>query len=236
MRVGIVGYGQFARFAAALTQQFADVVAYDIAPQEGTTTLAAVCATDVVVFAVPAQSFAAACESAQPLISPRTLIADISSVKVGPLTTLKKFFPHNEILGTHPIFGPQSGKHGIAGLPIVLCNDSWTEAHYAACKDFLENRLSLKVIEQSPEEHDKEMARVQALTLFIGRALKTIDMAAYPTSTKSYTHLRELTELLKDDSWELFRTIQKENPYADAVRKEFLTHLQELEAKLEQSV
>ncbi|MEK7063123.1 MAG: prephenate dehydrogenase/arogenate dehydrogenase family protein [Patescibacteria group bacterium] len=236
MRVGVIGYGQFAQFAIPLVSKLSEVIAYDIAGGEGTKTLQEVCSTDLVVFAVPAQAFDAACAAAQQFIQPTTLIADISSVKVGPIAMMRKYFLNNEILGTHPIFGPQSGKDGIVGLPIVLFNVSWTESHYAACKDFLGGTLKLHVIEQSAEQHDKEMARVQGLTHFIGRALGSIDMTAYPTSTKSYTHLLELVELLKNDSWDLFRTIQMENPYAENVRKEFLAELHDLEEKLKRDV
>ena len=43
----------------------------------------------------------------------------------------------------------------------------------------------------------------------------------------------ELRDLLKEDSWELFQTIEKENPHAKAVREKFLQELQRLETLLD---
>jgi prephenate dehydrogenase len=235
MKIGIIGFGQFGQFITKHIEQYADVRIFDVrkGKNKRLSSLQEVCDSDIVVFAVPAQNFEVACESAKPYIGNQTLIIDVSSVKVRPIEILKKYFPNNEILGTHPIFGPQSGKNGIEGLPIVLCNLSWSKGHYSKVKSFLSKKLGLKVIERTAKEHDKEMARVQGLAHFIGRALKTLDIKNYETSTQSYNNLVELKNLLKNDSWELFETIQKENPYAVEVREEFLQALSEIESKLE---
>ena len=228
--IGIIGFGQFGRFVAAHLAPHATVLTYDT--KESVNALLDVCSSDLVLFAVPAQDLESACKVAAPHVRPTTLVADVCSVKVRPLETLQTHFPTHEILGTHPIFGPQSGKSGIKGLPLVLCNVSWTTKHYLAAKHFLTQDLGLTVIEKTPEEHDKEMARVQGLAHFIGRALLNLNIQDYDTSTASYHQLVELRDLLKDDSWELFKTIQNENPYAREVRAEFLETLASLEAKL----
>jgi prephenate dehydrogenase len=231
MIFGIIGYGQFGRFAASHLARFGEVRAYDLSGS-GTHTLEDSCTVDVLIFAVPVQSLAVAARTTKEFVAAETRIVDVSSVKQKPLEILKRFFPLNELLGTHPIFGPQSGKNGIVGLPIVLTNVSWTHGHYTAGVAFLKNGLGLSVIERTPEQHDTEMARVQGLAHFIGRALKKMNIQEYETSTKSYHHLVELRDLLKDDSWDLFQTIQNENPHAGDVRQEFLTALSELEEQL----
>lgn len=48
----------------------------------------------------------------------------------------------------------------------------------------------------TPEEHDREMAYVQGISHFIGRALKHISIPDAPLATKSYEHMRELSELV----------------------------------------
>lgn len=209
----------------------AEVVAFDTVDLS-LSTLEQVCKSDIVIFAVPAQELENAVSAAVPYIAPGTLIADVSSVKVRPLQIFQKHFPHNELLGTHPIFGPQSGKNGIVGLPIVLANVSWSTEHYESICTFLSEKLSLRVIERTPEEHDTEMAHVQGLAHFIGRALTHLNIRDYETGTLSYHHLVELRDLLKDDSWELFKTIENENPYAQDVRKDFLETLHQLDEKL----
>ncbi len=76
------------------------------------------------------------------------------------------------------------------------------------------------------------MANVQALTHFIGRALLNLDIKNYASNTKSYEQLLEVASLLKDDSWELFTTIQNTNPEAKKVRKALFKELLSLEKKL----
>jgi prephenate dehydrogenase len=234
IRVGIIGFGQFGRLATLHLNKYATVKAFDIkgGDHESLSSLEEVCASDIILFAVPAQNFESACQMVLPHINKKTLIADVSSVKIRPLETLKNYFPENEILGTHPIFGPQSGKHGLLNLPLVLTNVSWTPEHYLQVKSFLSHELGLHIIEKTPEEHDREMAQVQGLAHFIGRALSELRVTEYETSTMSYRHLLELRDLLQEDSWELFKTIENENPYASEVRRNFLEALTSLEARL----
>ncbi len=234
MNIGIFGYGQFARLMVQYLAPHATVRAYS--RRGGTDACLAsieeVCASDILIFSVPSQSFDDACLAAAPFITPSTLIADVTSVKVKPLEALVRHFPSHAILGTHPIFGPQSAKDGVAGFPIVMCNVSWESQDYANAKKFLSDTLKLRVIERTPEEHDREMAEIMALSHFIGRALARMEIREHETGTFSYHQLVELRDLLQHDSWELFKTIQNENPYSEAVRTRFVGEINALETEL----
>lgn len=227
LKVAIVGYGQFGRFMAKHLRPYCTVV-----PVQRKTSPATVANCDMVIFAVPWAGLESATTTIKPHIKPTTLIVDVTSVKQKPLALLQKHFPGHEILGTHPIFGPQSGKHGLAGLPIVLCNVSFSSKNLAAAKRFLKQTLKLRVIEQTAKEHDTSMAKVQGLTHFIGRAIVNMDIKSHLANTKSYEQLLELKQLLGNDSWELFETIQNTNPEAKKVRTEFMNELVDLEKKL----
>lgn len=229
--VGIIGKGNFGSFMGSHLEKHLEVSFYD--KDDPDEQLRSVCDSDVVIFAVPFFSLEPIINKTKDLISSNSIICDVTSIKQKPLGLLKTAFPNNQILGTHPIFGPQSGKNGITGLPIVLSNISCTEGVYALIKQFLASKLELKVIEQTPDQHDQEMAYIQGLAHFVGRALKNLDIKDYETSTFSYHQLVELTDLLKDDSWELFRTIQEANPYAQEVRDSLRAELDSLEKKLE---
>jgi len=229
--IGIIGAGNFGQFMASHLKKHLDVSLYDQADTDEQ--LQVVCSADVVIFAVPFFSLQNAIDSAQSYITDETVICDVTSIKQKPLELLQQAFPGNQIVGTHPIFGPQSGKNGITGLPIVVSNISCTDEPYQQISQFLASKLGLKVIEQTPEQHDKEMAYIQGLAHFIARALKNLKVKDFETSTFSYHQLVELTDLLKDDSWELFRTIQEANPYAQEVRDSLRAELDSLEEKLE---
>jgi prephenate dehydrogenase len=234
--IGIIGYGQFGQFMAYHLSQYFDVLVYDKEVKDERDPFIVafedVCACPAVIFAVPLSDLEDAAREVAKRIHKDALIIDVTSVKERPLEILKKHFPGHEILGTHPIFGPQSGKDGIVGFPIVLSNVSFSDEHYAAVKSFCADRLKLKIVERTPEQHDREIAIVMGLSHFIGRALKHLDIQDYETNTFSYHQLVELRDLLKEDSWELFETIQKGNPYAQEVREQFMQELQSLQERL----
>ncbi len=236
--MAILGYGQFGQFMSAHLSTYVDVCVYNRTPAVVPETIKCVdideaCAADIVIFSVPMSAFQSLCELTKEKIPTSSIIVDVTSVKVPPLTLLKKYFPTHQILGTHPIFGPQSGKDGIEGLPIVLTQISLETHIYDSVKDFLRNTLKLSVIEATAEEHDKAMAHVQGLTHFIGRAITEMQITDTPLATQSYKQLLELVRLVGSDSWELFSTIENENQYAAPARKSFLETLQSLEERLQ---
>ena len=229
--VGIIGYGNFGKLIEKHLAPHFDVRAYD--KEDSDKILKSVCQSDVVIFAIPFFSLQEVIEKTRDLIPNSSLIADVTSIKVKPVKMLSKVFPNHQIIATHPIFGPQSGKDGIVGLPIVIHNVSANAELYRKTLSFFKDTLELKVIEQTPDQHDREMAYIQGMAHFIGRALKNLDIKDYETSTFSYHQLVELTDLLREDSWELFRTIQEGNPYAEEVRKELMSELGSLEKRLD---
>jgi len=189
----------------------------------------------VLIFSVPMIGLEYSIMRTKNYVARETLVIDVTSVKVKPLHLLKKHFKHNQVLGTHPILGPQSvkkNKNSLAGLPLVLCQETTSDKTYKKIKQFCKKELGCRVIEQTAAQHDKEMAHVQGLSHFIGRALKQLDIANYQTSTESYRQLVELKDLLAGDSWELFETIENTNPEAKKVRKKFVLELAKIEKKL----
>jgi prephenate dehydrogenase len=226
-KLAIVGMGQFGTFIKPHLEAF-----FTIVPVRRDTKPELIASCDIVVFAVSFDGLEPTVQRLKKFIAPSALLCDVMSIKQKPLALLNKNFPKNEIIGTHPVFGPQSGKQGIAGLPITICNVSATNKTYKKFSMFLSKQLKLKVIGQSPIEHDAQMASVQALTHFIGRALVFMDIKSYPTNTKSYNHLLELCDLLRYDSLELFKTIQTHNKSAKVIRNKFLKSLKNVEKEL----
>ncbi len=228
--VGIIGMGQFGTFMAPHLEKQVTVIRYT---RHDNSEILSVC--DAVIFTVPYSGLLDAILRVKPHIRTDACIIDVTSVKQKPIALLKKYFKGHQILGTHPVFGPQSGANGIEGLPMVVCNVSCDNKTYASILQFLKKTLQLQVIEQTPKEHDYQMAQIQALTHFVGRALVNLDIKSFPTNTKSYAQLLELKQLLEFDSWELFTTIQNTNPEAKKVRKKLLKELLNLEEKLEKN-
>lgn len=242
LTVGIIGFGRFGAFMARELSAHLDVVvssrsarAEDVAAVGARlVSFESVATANIVIPSVPVQNLEGVLERLAPLVKPGTVVADVASVKCMPVEMMLRILPaHCEILATHPLFGPDSAAKGLKGLPMVLWPVRIAETHYQMVWDFLEQTLELAVQRVSPEEHDQEMAYVQALTFFIGKTLKDLSIPDTPLKTATYQHLLDIRRLVSNDSGELFATIQHFNPYAEAVRERFTLRLDEIEADLQ---
>jgi len=139
-----------------------------------------------------------------------------------------------EILSLHPLFGPQSGKHGIHGLNLTLC-DLGRCSRKDCIHQFLEKTLGLHVHETTPEQHDREMAYVQGLTHMIAKVFTRMDIPEIHQKTKTYMLLDEMVEMIRYDSDELFLAIQRDNPYVEHTKELFFQAVKNLEEKLSKS-
>jgi len=238
-RLGLIGFGSFGQLAALHLREHFEVIAADSADRSREAadlgvawgTVAAAAACPYVVLAVPVQSFVEVLESIRDHLQAGTLVIDVASVKSMPVAEMERLLPPDvEILGTHPMFGPQSAAEGPGGHRIVLC--PVRTSRLDKVRRFLEESLGLDVYVCDAETHDREIAQTQALAQFVGRALAQLEGSESPVRTPGYNLFREVAETVGDDSWELFTAIQNLNPYAADMRAELLGHLDELQRSL----
>ena len=242
--IGIVGFGSFGRFLAThLAARFA-VQVWDRRDLESEvaalglpwTSLEACAGCDVVIPAVPVQDLEPLLERLTPHLAPDSLVVDVASVKIKPLEILERLLPPRvQFIGTHPMFGPESGRREIRGLKVVLClPDRPVDAERVeAVRGFLEADLGLEVLEMSAEKHDAEMAYIQGLTHWMAKALREIHVPDPALSTVAYRHMMKIEENLRHDSDDLFLTIARENPFAADARRELSERLREIEESVE---
>ncbi|HUH10435.1 MAG TPA: prephenate dehydrogenase/arogenate dehydrogenase family protein, partial [Brevundimonas sp.] len=165
-QLGLIGFGAFGRLTARHLSPYFDISAYDPAARDGEglarlTTLEAAAACPVVVLAVPVEVLAETVAAIAPHMTPGALILDVGSVKVKPAKVMLDGLPQGvQIVGTHPLFGPQSGKDGIAGLRVAVCPVRGDKAAWRVAA-FCRKALGLKVFVVTPEDHDREAATVQ---------------------------------------------------------------------------
>jgi prephenate dehydrogenase len=238
--LGIIGFGGFGKFMTPHLLPYFNVFINDVLPLEKNVTdigaswgsLKEVAGKDVVVICVPVQFLESVLIEIYSYLKPHTLVVDVSSVKVKPVELMLKHLPSSvEILGTHPLFGPQSGKNGIVGLNMVLSPVRTRKTRNIA--KFLGQVLGLNILERTPDVHDQQMAYVQALTHFIGRAINEMDIPDVEQKTPAYQYLLDIKRNLGQDSIDLFYTIELENPYALNVRQNFIKELHALNERLE---
>jgi prephenate dehydrogenase len=239
-RLGWIGFGNFGQFALPYLSDNIEVWVYDRVHKKEDAqrlglhwgTLKEVASCELLVLAVPVQFLEQVLIEIKSLVNPNALVFDVSSVKVKPVKLMTQYLPETvEIIGTHPLFGPQSGKNGIDGLNIVVCPVRSRKG--LVVSRFLRNNIKLNVLERTPDVHDRQMAYVQALTHFIGRACNEMDIPDVEQKTPAYQYLLNIKRNLGQDSMDLFLTIELENPYAADVRNQLLEELHALNDRLD---
>ena len=239
--LGFIGFGSFGQFIIPHLKPYFTITVYDKlnlsekANELGVNwgTLEETASKDLVALAIPVQFLESLLKDIASMVKPKSLIFDLSSVKVKPIDLMMKYLPANvDIIGTHPLFGPQSGRNGIEGLNIVIC-PARTKRERNLIR-FFGHELKLNVLERTAISHDKQMAYVQALTHFVGRAINEMEIPDVEQKTPAYQYLLDIKRNLGRDSMDLFMTIERENPYAKEVRNQFIEELKALNKKIEE--
>jgi prephenate dehydrogenase len=234
----IYGVGAFGEFIFPHLQRYFDVYLYD--KYKDLTGLSGqilvdpnnISKIDIIIIAVPVQYMKEAIQSSAPYVKKGQLVMDIASVKVLPQEWLIENMPDDvDLIGLHPLFGPNSGQYGIEGLNVTVCDIR--SLRYKEVCSFLSNDLGLNVTQCNAEKHDLDMAYVQGLTHVIAKSFSKMNVPEIANKTQTYIDLVNMVKLIKDDSDELFQAIQNYNPYAKDIRSRFLDRVKEIESDLE---
>lgn len=223
--VGIIGLGRFGAFWATVLSHAYTVYGYNrstpAVPPCPLLPLEELCKLPVIFLCVPMRTMPEMLEKISPFLTPGTLIVDTCSVKMEPVRWMKEILPESiNILATHPMFGPESAKEGLSGLPVMMHPIRMDSAQYDEWAHFFRS-IGLMVVEMTPEEHDRQAARSQALTHMIGRTLNTMNIEETPIGTLWYQKLLAICKQVEKDSPALFLDMQMLNPYAPHMRTEF---------------
>eukprot|EP00250_Pteridium_aquilinum_P004185 c14414_g1_i1 orf=720-1961(-) len=169
-----------------------------------------------------------------------TLFVDVLSVKEFPKNLLLQVLPTEfDVLCTHPMFGPQSGKGGWNGLPFVFDKVRiGNGTRELRCEKFLNifSSEGCRMVEMTCEEHDRHAASSQFITHTVGRVLGKLGLNSTPINTKGYETLLDLVENTGGDSFDLYYGLFMYNINAteeldrlelafDSVKKQLFTKL-----------
>jgi prephenate dehydrogenase len=239
VELGLIGFGRFGQFAAKHLRQRMDLTVWD--PRDLRKKAAALgvrwgampdaASKGFVLLAVPISELPGCLTSISMHLEPGALLMDCCSVKVRPIRWMLEAAPAEvEVIGTHPLFGPQSGRGGVQGMQVVLCPARTRRAEML--KVFLQE-MGLTVHVVTPEEHDRAMAATQALPHFLTRALIDAGLQDQPLKTPAFDRLMRMAEMLRHDSQELFHDMHRLNPYAALERRRLLEALLRINNDLE---
>lgn len=240
--LGIIGIGAFAEFFIPHLKPFFSQIHITsksdksaLAKKLGVqaSSLKEACQQDIIMLAMPISQITPVLEGIRHLVRKDAIVMDVCSIKVLPIKEMKRLLPREtQILGTHPLFGPQSGKDGIQGLQIVLCPERVGNKDYYEIRSIF-RQMGLEIKETTGRKHDEIMAYTQSLTHFFSRAAaRTIPFADFEFTTPSAKRLKDIIFEIKDDSEQLFLDMQELNPYAGKTRKKLMKELNLLEEKI----
>lgn len=217
--VGIVGGGGgmgrwFARFFAG------QGYAVHISERDSGTPLpelAAVC--PVVVVAVPMAVTTEVIRRVGPHLKPGALLMDLTSLKEEPVREMLAATAA-KVVGCHPLFGPDAAD--LKGQNVVICPGRG-ESGKAWLREILE-QSGARVVETTPERHDRVMAVVQGLThlntMAMGLAMETLGEdpeMLERMSTPAFRTKRDMLEKVFGPSPRLYAELVTKNPSARAV-------------------
>ena len=116
--VSIIGYGRFGKTLHRLLGEDFKINIFHREQKD----IAEIYRSDIIFYCVPISAFAAVIKKHRSYIQKYNVLIDVLSVKAYPkqvFDSLIKYEKQN-ILLTHPMFGPDSSKHGFEGLPIMV--------------------------------------------------------------------------------------------------------------------
>ncbi|WP_319562315.1 prephenate dehydrogenase/arogenate dehydrogenase family protein [Marispirochaeta sp.] len=240
MKLGVYGLGRFGAFWAARLADYTDVVAFsrspksDIDPRIGLVSEDELADCDAVVLCVAISAMEDVVSRIADRIKPGTLVMDTCSVKVYPVSVMQSSLPETvQILGTHPMFGPDSGRNGIDGLPLVYSPVRISFAADSFYRDLF-RKMGLHLVEMTPDDHDKTAAYTQGITHFLGRVLQDLHLEPSPIATLGYSKLLEIIEQTCNDPEQLFLDLQRYNPHTHEMRESLKYSLDRFMTKLKE--
>ena len=233
-KICIIGFGRFGRLLADILSPFGEINIISRRKIKGVKQIdyEDLDKIDWVIPSVPISATEKEFKKIAPLLKKGSLVMDVCSVKVYPCRWLKKHIPAGvEIIGTHPMFGPDSAKKGLEGLQIVLCPLRISNKRLNELKHIF-RKLKLKIITTTPEDHDREAAVSLSMVHFLGRALTHINIKKQTISTLGFERLLTVNETVNNDTFELFLDMHQYNPYSKKIRKDIISSLKKLDKKI----
>jgi len=191
---------------------------------------------NVVIIAVPIEFTSQTIKEVAPHLQKGSLLVDVTSVKELPAETMQKYTPPGvEVLPTHPMFGPRI--RSLEGQVIVLTpqkKGKW----YPKVLELLKLERA-RILETTPEQHDRMMSIVQGLTHFAYIAIaSTIERMGVDIkesrkfASPIYNLMLDMVARIVAQNPYLYYSIQTQNKYIPEVHQTFLETFQDLKSMI----
>tara|TARA_Y100001970_G_C14246733_1_gene868867 strand:+ start:1169 stop:1897 length:729 start_codon:yes stop_codon:yes gene_type:complete len=237
-KIGIIGYGRFGKVLDSLLSSEYKLCIYDSNPELvskkiSISSLEEVLDSTIVFIAVPIRSFENVIKEICKHKLYNTTIVDVCSVKMYPVKVMKKYLPeHVGIIASHPHFGPDSYSP-FKELKMTLFPVRDNYKRYDELKTVFESK-SIRIVHIDPEEHDKIAASSQGITHFIGRVLDQSGVRSTQINTYGFNELLGVIEQTCNDSVDLFKDLQKYNPYTKDMMARLMKTIEKMNIEIKE--
>ena len=215
--VGIIGFGRFGKILSNILQKGFIIKVYDIQSQSyhngvQFTSLEEILKEKVIFIAVPIRHFESLINDISGELKNNTTIIDVCSVKKYTSDIMKNVLPKEiGIISSHPMFGPDSYLSN-KKLKMMMHSTRDVYGQYDFWKKFFSDQ-NIKILEMTPDMHDRLAAKTQGVTHFLGRTLKEFGIQKTNLDTQGFRDLIDLVDQTCNDTWELYADLQTYNPY-----------------------
>ncbi len=187
--------------------------------------------SEIVLFSVPLHRSVEIIEESLPYIRSDQLVMDVSSLKELQVKAMLKC--PASVVGLHPMFGGRIKNP--KGQTIVACPVRIGRNEWGKIKALFEHE-GFRVVECSPETHDKMMAVIQVLfhlsSMLKGKVLKELDIDIYETllftSPVYRLEISILGRMFAQNPW-LYAAIFQLNPHTGKIIEVMKKNLEEFE-------
>jgi prephenate dehydrogenase len=190
--------------------------------------------SDIVIVSVPINVTEETIAETAPKMKAGSLLMDLTSIKVKPVETMRKFAPSDvEILGTHPMFGPTI--QNIRGQTVILVPVEGRSEKWLPVMRELFEESGAHVEITTAAEHDLLVSVVQGLTHFayisIGTTIDRLDFDVKKSRkfvSPVYDIMLDFVGRILGQNPYLYALIQMENPGVLEVHEAFIRECEEL--------
>ena len=227
----IIGAGRFGTFFGRHLSQHFPVSFFDINPSRkeyvssfsNWLPLKECLTKDFIFLTIPIRQMENFMRENSPRIKPGSVIMDCASVKLAVQRWFHQYLPAQVFFAScHPLFGPDSAKRELTGQKITLQPGRIPYSKFRFIVELMTEMLKLEVLSIAAEEHDKLMAYNLSLIHHLGRTFNDLHIYKLSLMMAGLERISEISDVVMNDSIELFHDFYHFNPFAREVENKFL--------------
>ena len=226
--ISIIGYGRFGQLATRYLAPHANIgVASQHLPAKLPKGISGLSIEEaarmpIVILAVPINAMPAVLRQIAPSVRKDAIVLDVCSVKEKPIEWMLKALPASvSVIGTHPLFGPDSAADSVEGHNVILCPGRKSKSLISKIRGILEYQ-GIQAYAMTAAKHDELMASTLFLTQLIGHSVGTELLPESRATTDNFEKLRQIVLTSRNDTTELFKDMYRYNRFARKIPRQVI--------------